>query len=357
MGIMKTVLFAKATSDAEIKEFVQLPFLKVVFGMRGCGHRAFFERVKNSIVESAYQLDVESDIEERIVTLDFAEIPHDFDFSGFVDKTVVGGKRFHFFLFDVQRAKDWERVLEFLSIKNVDVYVAGTNLSIEEGLKRVGSRAKKFELFSEIDAEQKRGILSSALIFDVAIVNSVKNMELLENIISVIQSTVSKPMSSADISKILKSRYGKGADEATILSYIGFLENAFILKKINGMNIKKRTKLESVKYYFTSPHLIFSASEDDERVVQNKLLLKFIEKGVQTNFAQSVDFVVNVAKKTYFIQASAKVFSEDDYEKKAMPLRQIEVRGEKLMISTNTFATEDEDELKHFSLDGFLESF
>ena len=198
----------------------------------------------------------------------------------------------------------------------------------------------------EKDEKEKAAYLSSLFnrlyIRDIQERHGLKDTGGLESLIDVLFSAVGSLTNPHKLAKTMESVLHMRISDHTITNYLGFLEDAFILKKASRYDVKGKSYLDyPAKYYATdiglrNARLNFRQLERThlmENVIYNDLVrrgyavdvgvveISSMQDGKQKKSRHEIDFVVNTGFNKIYIQSA---FSIDDPHKKeteTLPLR------------------------------------
>ena len=140
----------------------------------------------------------------------------------------------------------------------------------------------------------------------------------------------------------------------TINSYMNYLQDAFLIKKVERYDIKRKKYITTPsKYYFTdiglrNARLNFRQQEEDhlmENIIYNELLVRGynVDVGVIERFEKDstektirkqleVDFVCNQASKRYYIQSAFAIPNEEKMRQEQKSLVNIDDSFKKIII-------------------------
>ena len=276
----------------EIKGFIDKEPIKVITGIRRSGKSEILKLAVNEVLKNTDQ--------EHIIFINF----EDYDYSDlfnpknlhdYITSKIKDDKKHYIFLDEIQKVDGWEKVVSSLKLRNTDIYITGSNAQLLSGelATLIAGRYVTFNINTlsykeflyfrkennmtsndELDEFIKTGgfpllstrnfspdetrkiisdIQSSVVLRDVVERNKVKNVPLLQRIIAFIYDNVGNLVSLTKIKNTLKSG-GSGADFETISNYIGYLENACIIKKTSRCEIKGKKLLESIDKYYLADH-------------------------------------------------------------------------------------------------------
>lgn len=282
---------------------------------------------------------------------------------------------YYIFLDEVQLLPSFESVLNsFLHMRNVDIYVTGSNskflskdvitefrgrgdevhvypVSFREYMETFDG--DKYEGWSSYVSfgglpltitmatdEQRMEYLTSLFeetyIKDIIERNHIEKVQEMNDLINVLASGIGSLTNASKIEATFKSVIKSDISLNTIRAYIEHLKDAFIINEVNRYDVKGRKYIGTpLKYYFEdvglrNARLGFRQVEEThlmENIIYNELRMRGFrvdigvvvkrgrtEEGVQEKKQLEIDFVANMGSKRYYIQSA---FSLPDAEKRA----------------------------------------
>lgn len=372
--------------------------IKVVTGMRRCGKSyLLFNLFKEYLVN-------EGVAENHIIEIAFDSFENkryrnpEVLFPYIMEK--MSDERMYYVLLDeVQMLDDFESVLNSLGRKqNVDVYVTGSNakflskdiitefrgrgdevhmypltfgefMSVYDGDKQEGWR--DYVLFGGIPlvlgfetADQKSDFLKSLFeetyISDITGRNNIRNKAELEELLNILSSAIGSLTNPSKLSATFKSVKNKSISKDTIIKYIDYLRDSFLIDSAIRYDIKGKKYINTPsKYYFTdlglrNARLNFRQVEEThvmENIIFNELkvrgynvdvgvvVMNEVDKnGKKIRKQLEVDFVCNKGSKRFYIQSA---YALPDKEKMEQEQRSLVNTGDgfkKIIITKDAVA-------------------
>ncbi len=311
-----------------------------------------------------------------------------------VDKMMRDDEQYYIIIDEVQRVVDFVEMLGSLVLKeNADVYVTGSNshflssdiatefrgrsdeihvypLSFEEfmtaydgdkadGLQEYYMYGGLPKLLSIKGDDKKAAYLErlyrTVYLRDIYERYTIENKAEFEELVRVLASGVGSLMSPTTIANTFKSiKRLQNITDKTIDTYIGYLQDAFLIEKSERYDIKGRQYIgSSSKYYFKDCGLrnaILSFRQFEENHIMENALYNDLrgrgfrvdvgnvnirvrdEKGVQQRVTLEVDFVCNMGSKRYYIQSAWRMPDEAKMKQEQNSLCQIKDEFHKLII-------------------------
>jgi predicted AAA+ superfamily ATPase len=213
------------------------------------------------------------------------------------------------------------------------------------------------------------GIYNTILMKDVVTHYTVRDAALLEKVVRFVTANIGNMVSAKKISDYLTSA-GRKTSHETIDSYLGMLENAYLLYKAQRYDIKGKELLKTQgKYYIVDTGLRFWAlgrkSIDLGYVLENIVYLELLRRGNQVFVGwqssasgsadeAEVDFVaIKDGIKAYY-QVTATMQIPEVRERELRALRTIKDNYEKSVISIDNTPFNDYEGIKHVNIVEFL---
>lgn len=389
--------------------------IKVITGIRRCGKSyLLFTLFKNHLTESGVA-------DDHIV-----EIPFD-SFENkkyrdpeilypYVKEQIADDGMYYILLDEVQLLGEFESVLNgFMRMKNVDVYVTGSNarflskdiitefrgrgdelhiqplsfaefMSVYDGNKYDGWN--EYVLYGGLPpvvllrtAEQKIELLKSLFqetyINDIISRHSVKHRDEFEELINILASAIGSLTNPKKLTDTFKSKKNKVISSNTIKSYLDYLCDAYVVSRATRYDIKGKKYIDTPqKYYFSdvgirNACINFRQLEENhtmENIIYNELIARNfnVDVGIITatgkdNDGKSVrkqlevDFVCNKGSKRYYIQSAFSIPDREKMEQESNSLLRIDDSFKKIIVVKDSPApTYTEDGILVISVYDFL---
>lgn len=220
---------------------------------------------------------------------------------------------------------------------------------------------------NEDDAmEYQKDVLNTVLLKDVISRNNIRNVPFMEKLTSFIADNIGKIISASSISKFMKSQ-GTSVSPDTVIDYTQYLEDAYIINRVNRYDIHGKRIFESNdKFYFEDHGLRNAQAEgtregDIEKIIENIIYQHLMCLGYKVNVGQlqagEIDFVCTkkAGAKRIYIQASYIIANDETREREFGNLRNIKDNYPKYVISmTPGVIRNDDNGITHLHLRNFL---
>ena len=329
------------------------------------------------------------------------------DLNTYIDSHYQTGKMNYILIDEVQEIEDFERTIRnYRTEPDAEVIVTGSNAKMlsKELSTIIGGRYKEIYVQSlsykeflqfhnlqdgddalakyiqfgglpgllkmgldEDDAmEYQKDVLNTVLLKDVILRNNIRNISFLEKLTSFIADNIGKIISASSISKYMKSQ-GTNVSSDTIIDYAQYLEDAYIIHKVNRYDIHGKRLFESNdKFYFEDHGLRNAQTEgtregDIEKVIENIIYQHLICLGYKVNVGQlqagEIDFVCTkkAGSRRIYIQAAYLIANDETREREFGNLHNIKDNYPKYVVSMTPGVTHSDDNgVTHLHLRNFL---
>lgn len=389
--------------------------IKIVSGMRRCGKSYLLSELfrKHLLSEGVNDKNI-----INIALDDYANIEYrDPDTCYKYVKSQIKDSQMHYLLLDeVQMMEKFEDVLNgFLHIKNLDVYVTGSNSKflssdVVTEFRGRGDEIKVYPLnfaefysavggawddawreyytyggmpliLSQNSAEEKakylQGLFKETYVKDIVERNKIKNNSELEELIDVIASAIGCLTNPQKLIDTFKSVKRVDISAPTIKQYLDYLQDSFIISKVLRYDIKGKKYINTPsKYYFTdiglrNARLNFRQQEEThimENIIYNELNVRgyqidvgeveLLDKIGDKKYVEKkveVDFVASKGSKKYYIQSAFSIPTPEKQAQEERPLLGIRDSFKKVVIvKDNIMPKHDENGITTIGLKDFL---
>ena len=274
----------------ELRSVMHNGMIKIITGVRRCGKSyLLFELFKQSLLENGVN-------EEHIIQVDLEDrrnkhLREPDRLLDHIDGHITDNDMYYILLDEIQLVPEFEDVLNsYLKIKNTDVYVTGSNSRMLSSDVKTEFRGRGYEIrvhplsFSEFlkagqytnelsalqdymiyggmpqvvsfsKKTEKENYLKSLFqgtyIRDIKERYNIRNDDDLSELIDIIASNIGCLTNPTNLENTFKSVKGHSISDTTIQSYLGMLQDAFMLEKAIRYDIKGKHYINTPsKYYF-----------------------------------------------------------------------------------------------------------
>ena len=334
----------------------------------------------------------------------------------FIESSIVDEEQYYVLLDEVQLLEEFEEVLNsLLHIKNVDVYVTGSNSKFlsKDVITEFRGRGDEihiypltFKEFMQVyegdiyhgwaeyviygglpltvtmkTEEQKVNYLTKLFdetyLIDIIERHHIEKSQELEDLVNILASVIGSLTNVPKIEATFKSVVQSNISGNTIRQYIEYLEDAFVINKANRYNVKGRKYIGTpLKYYFEdvglrNARLGFRQIEEThimENIVYNELRSRgysvdvgVVEKrgvnqeGKMERIYLEIDFIANLGSKRYYIQSAFSLPTEEKRLQEKASLINVNDSFKKIILVKDVMnVTRDEDGITTMSIYDFL---
>lgn len=405
-------------------------FIKIITGIRRCGksylmNDIFYEKLRQEGVDESHIIKFAFDSAEDLLLIgeDLQDLfinkkkvdPK--KFMTFISQRMIDNDMYYLLLDEVQNLGYFEAVLNgYLRKKNMDVYVTGSNSKFlsSDVLTEFAGRGDEIHVlplsFSEFYAnyqdgldyafddymiygglpavalmktsEQKSSYLKTQLqnvyLKDLVERNNLNSDENIGELLDIIASGISSLTNPTKLANTFKSIKNTSLSALTIDRYITYMQQAFILSKVNKYDVKGKKYINTpYKIYFEdvglcNARLDFRQIEEThlmENIIYNELRYRgynvdvgFVETrenidGTLKRKQLEIDFVANQGNKRYYIQSAYDIPNEEKMKQETKSLDNIDDSFKKIIVVRNSIKPRRNEKgylivgLKEFLLD------
>ncbi len=215
------------------------------------------------------------------------------------------------------------------------------------------------ELFMLPEPELKRNYISAlkdtVLLRDIIQRHNIKDARLLEDIFVYLVNNASNLLSVRNISNYFKSS-GRKTSYDTVAAYIGYIEDAYLVHRVERYNIKgKETIAGNCKYYVNdlsfNNYLYQGFGYGSGYVLENLVYLELARHGFDIYVGnikdKEVDFVTIKGDRIIYVQSAFMLIDRETIEREYSALEAINDNYEKIVVSLDDIALPSKGGIKH----------
>ena len=378
--------------------------IKIITGMRRCGKsfllfELFKEYLKNDGTSENNIIEIQfDDIKNK--KLRNAEKCYEY-----ITSRINNSENIYYILLDeIQMLDDFVDVLNgLLHIKNIDIYVTGSNSKFLSSDIATEFRGRGDEIqihplsFSEFYNSQSleweeawenyytfgglpyilelnndedkivylQNLFKETYLQDIIERNKIKNTQELESLVDILASSVGSLTNPQKLSNTFQSSLKTRISAPALKKYCDYLQEAFLIKEAKRYNIKGKKYINTpIKYYFEdiglrNARLNFRQQEENhiiENIIFNELryrgfvvdvgVIEIKEKNAEMKYEKKqieIDFIANQGSKRYYIQSA---FAMPTIEKKLQeerPLKKVNDSFKKIIVVKDNIKLKRDD--------------
>lgn len=384
----------------QIRPFYESNLVKIVTGIRRCGKSVIMDQIETELRQSGKKT-LMLNFEDRSVSALITTVDELIDYIS----QYLGKEKLYVFLDEVQMIEQWNVACRTLRLKNVSLFITGSNSKLlsKEFTKELSGRYVAFRVrpfvFLEIQEYVKElqhdYSISDYLVFggfpqaiefptkqarlrylndldDTIVINDILNRykirkdNLFRRLVNYIMISNARIFSANSVQKFLKGQ-GFECSLNTILKYLSYLEEAYVISPIRQYSTKAKRELKYYQKLYVEDVSFNSIRQTDghwdithnlENIVYNELLYRGFNLFVFREGRQEVDFLAEKNNRQYLIQVAYSIAEESTYRREFALFKKLDQTREKIIITNDDFDFSTST-VRHINLKEFLinESF
>lgn len=377
-----------------IRPFYEQELIKVLIGIRRSGKSVLLTQIMKEL--STQGIEENHIIYINFEDLDYEEYTKPQKLNTFIKNKIIDNKKYYIFFDEIQNVDSWEKVVNSLrATKNTSIFITGSNSDllssdlathiagryvsfkitpftfsealelqninnnneIEEAFKDYIKWGGMPQRFMQIDDLSKKAYLSdiydSIIIKDIVKRFNIKDIDLLNRIVTYIITTPSETFSPESLKKYFESESRKISLE-TIYNYLDYITKSGLISKAERYDVRgKRILTGKYKYYLTDLGFTNILSEGKkeqlgaylENIVYNELIARGYNVYIGTIESGEVDFIATRFEEKIYIQVAYILSNELVVQREFGAYKKIEDNYPKYVLSMDKF---------DFSQDGII---
>lgn len=398
-------MIKRETYMRRIRPFIGSELVKVMTGIRRCGKSVMLELIKEKLKNNGVP-------EANIISINFEDMryTHLLTAKALHDEIImraqdISGKVYLFFD-EIQEVTDWEKCINSFRVEfDCDIYITGSNAKLLSGelATNLGGRYVEFtiypfsfseftELYKEIfPGAQPQEYFQKYLLFggmpylanlryaeepcrqyltdvfnsvqlkDIVKRNKIRDVDLLERILSYIIANVGTTFSATSISKFFKSEKRNVAPE-TILNYIRHCTDAYLFYPVKRQDLQGKQILASSEKYYIADHGVREAvfggnMRDINLILENIVFMELLRRGYNVTVGKTgnleIDFIAEKHGEKIYVQVCYLLASQETIEREFGVYDNVNDNFPKYVVSLDEFDM-SRNGIKHCNIRNFL---
>lgn len=378
-----------------VREFYDSDLIKVITGIRRCGKSVILEQIKEELRKKTDNLIYLNFEDSRVLS----NIPNGEKLIEYIEGKRKNGKCY-VFLDEVQMLDNWQEACKTLRLLDNSLFITGSNSKLlsREFTKELSGRYVAFRIrpfiYKEIleytkelgkecsitdylvwggfpkrfefNTDDARDIYLKDL-DDTIVINDlinrykIKKENLFKSLVNYILRSNSRTFSAKSIHDYIKGK-NENCSINTIIKYIGYLEEAYIIESVKQYSTKTKSELAYYSKIYDADVAFNSIRCTDNRydlthnlenIVYNELIYMGYDINVFNNNGRAIDFLAKKNNKQYFIQVAYSVAEEKTYNREFSAFSNLDNLSQKIII-TNDDIDYSTSVVKHVKLKDFL---
>jgi len=379
----------------QVRPFYESDLIKIITGIRRCGKSVIMEQIIKEISEKTDNI-IYLNFEDKKVS---ANITNFEKLISYVEENKKEGKCYLFFD-EIQTLDGWQDACKTLRLYGYSLFITGSNSKllsseftkelsgryvafrirpfvykeISEYCKELGKEPsvtdylvwggfpKRFE-FDSSDARDRylNDLDDTIVINDLIGRYKIRKESLFKSLVNFILRSNSRIFSASSIRDYIKQEH-TGCSVNTIMKYLGYLEEAYIIESLKPYSSKTKkelsyySKIYNADVCFNSIRCMnnrFDLTHNLENIVYNELIYMGYEVYVYNNSGKEIDFLATKGAKQYYVQVAYSVAEEKAYQREFGAFKNIDNLSQKIII-TNDDIDYSTSVVKHIKLKDFL---
>ncbi len=392
--------------DSYLKKIVPLidkNLVKVLTGVRRSGKTVLLSQIKDYLLENGKEksqiisISLESKRNEKFKNGDVL-----YDYLLSVCEKM--NSKAYIFLDEVQLVSKWEEVVSSLLVDvDCDIYITGSNSKLLSGelATLLAGRYIQIKVYPFTLSEAKKILISNGkfssdekmfqdyikygglpmrfslepvsvesylsdtydaiVVKDVVRRNDIKNVALLNMILTFLMDNIANPFSARSIVSALMQSGVKTSVE-TVINYIEYIRNAMIIYSVQRYDIKGKKLLSTNEKYYSVDLGLRNCVKSSDAVDYNKLYenvvyLELLYRGYEVKVGKTdnyeIDFVAYKGQETIYVQVCYLLGSSETIEREFGNLERISDNYPKYVISGD-LVDFSRNGVKHYNIIKFL---
>ena len=370
----------------QITQFVDKPVIKVLTGMRRVGKSTLLTMIKDEILKN---IPDNNKIYLNFESAELFDIATAKDLHTYLQPVIKKTKgKIYFFFDEIQMVSGWERVINSLSVdKDCDIYITGSNSTLISGdlATLLSGRYTAFEIypftfdeFMQIFRNKKtpkealfdkfvqlggmpflhyfdfdevpsfkylNDVYNTVLVKDVLQYNNIRDVDIFNRILSYVLENIGHTFSANSIKNYFKNEK-RAVSIDTVLNYLEYCKNAFIIKKVPRYDMAGKKVLKVDEKYYVTDHGFrqaqgFSNTKDIERTLENIVFIELASRGYEVKIGKlkdrEIDFIAQKNDRIFYYQVAYMLTDEKTREREFGVYKSIEDNFPKYVLSMDHF--------------------
>ena len=370
----------------QIRPFYNQDLIKVLIGIRRSGKSVILTQIIDELKKK--ETDDEHIIYMNFEDFDYEEYTDPKKLNKYVKEKIKDDKKYYIFFDEIQNVDSWEKVVNsFRATKNTSIFITGSNSDLlsSDLATHIAGRYVSFKItpftfrevcellyitdkkdienifndylkwggmpqrFMQKDDASKKTYLSdiydSIIIKDIVKRFNIKDIDLLNRIVTYILTTPSQTFSPESLKKYFESE-SRGVSLETLYNYLDYIVRANLISKAERYDIRsKRILTGKYKYYLTDlgfTNILSDGKKEQigaylENIVYNELIARGYNVNIGNLETGEIDFIATRFEEKIYIQVAYILSDESVIRREFDAYKKIEDNYPKYVISMDKF--------------------
>ena len=369
-----------------IRPFYDQELIKVLIGIRRSGKSVILKQIIDELKEN--NIDDNHIIYINFEDYDYEDYTEPKKLNNYIKEKITDDKKYYIFFDEIQNVDKWEKVVNSLrATKNTSIFITGSNSDLlsSDLATHIAGRYVSFKItpftFDEVckllnitdnrDIEdvfndyikwggmpqrfmQKddtsiktylNDIYDSIIIKDIVKRFNIKDIDLLNRMVTYILTTLSQVFSPDSLKKYMQSD-SRNVSLETLYNYLDYITRANLISKAERYDVRgKRILTGKYKYYLTDLVFtnIFSEGKKEqigaylENIVYNELIARGYNVNIGTLENGEIDFMATRFNEKIYIQVAYILSDDTVIDREFNAYKKIEDNYPKYVLSMDKF--------------------
>ena len=370
----------------QIRPFYDQDLIKVLIGIRRSGKSVILNQIIDELREKGID-------DKHIIYINFEDFDYDEytdpkKLNNYVKEKIKDDKKYYIFFDEIQNVDKWEKVINsFRATQNTSIFITGSNSDLlsSDLATHIAGRYVSFRItpftfkeacellnisdrqgqenefsdyikwgglpqrFMQTDDESRKiylkDVYDSIVIKDIIKRFNIKDIDLLNRIVTYILTTPSQTFSPENLKRYFESE-SRNVSLETLYNYLDYIIRANLISKAERYDIRgKRILTGKYKYYLTDLGFTNILSEGKreqigaylENIVYNELLARGYNVNIGNAENAEVDFVATRFNEKIYIQVAYVLSDERVIDREFGVYKKIEDNFPKYVLTMDKF--------------------
>jgi len=391
---------------SRIQTFLDKPIVKVVTGMRRVGKSTLLAQVRDNLLAKGIPEEQILSINKDLLVWDLVRDYRDLD--RIIQERLTSQPAPRYLMVDeIQEIEGWEKAINSVLAQGLaDIIITGSNahllsaelatlltgryvkipvyplgfsefLTFRQASGESGDQEDQFRQFLRygglpglqvlaMDDDQifpyLNAILNTILLKDIVKRHAIREVGHLERVLAFTFDNCGSPISARSITAFFKNQQTRITVD-TVLSYLSYLCDAFLLFRTSRFEIKGKKHLEFLDKYYLGDlglrHALFGYRETDiGGLLENVVYLELLRRGYQVKVGvmdqREIDFVAERQGERLYVQVAYLLAEPETIRREFGNLEQITDNHPKLVLSMDRIGPTQRNGIRQQNLVDFL---
>ena len=369
-----------------IRPFYDQELIKVLVGIRRSGKSVILKQIMDELREK--NIENNHIIYINFEDYDYEEYTNPKKLNNYVKAKIIDNDKYYIFFDEIQNVENWEKVVNSLrATKNTSIFITGSNSDLlsSDLATHIAGRYVSFkitpftfdevckllnitderdienafqdyikwggmpQLFMQKDEMSKKTYLNdiydSIVIKDIVKRFNIKDIDLLNRIVTYVLTTPSQIFSPDSLKKYMQSE-SRNISLETLYNYLDYIVRSNLISKVERYDVRgKRILTGKYKYYLTDlgfTNILNEGKKEQlgaylENIVYNELVARGYKVNIGTLENGEIDFIATKFNEKIYIQVAYILSDDKVIDREFNAYKKIEDNYPKYVLSMDKF--------------------